>query len=124
MLDDHFIYSKTSELKIKLWWKNKLILYNIIVGFFGVLIVAVETIFLNHSLFWWLKLLPGIFSFGILANMGFYLGQKLELNIFKLYPNYYSQDLARTIFWIGTIFSVFVLFWVEFQILERANSFK
>lgn len=123
MLDHHLIPLTADEQNIKHWWKKKLLSYNVIVGFFGILIIASETVLLQHPSFWWVKFLHHIFCFGILVNIGFLTGSTLELHILKYHSHLYSHTLKNTMYWTGTICSVSTMFWMEFQVLDKAGIF-
>lgn len=123
MLDDHLIHKERTEKEIRKWWTRKFLLYNIIIGFFGVLVITLEAILLERAAAWWLKLLPEIFSFGIMVNLGLYVLQRGELYLFQSHSKQYSTDLVNALFWMGTGLSVLIVCWAEFEVLYKANYF-
>lgn len=116
MLDDHLIPSSDIEKEIHLFWRKKRLLYNIIVGTFGALAICFEIFFLARSWSFLLQILIPVIIFGLIANICYNLGVVAEKTFYKFTPNVYFKDLGLILFWIGTIWTVFFIFWMEYNI--------
>lgn len=122
MLDDHLINIKSSEDTIRDWWKKKRLNYNVIIGSFGIVVMIVEAVILKQMLFEFLQFLPFIILFGILANLCYYIGQILELYIYQSYTEMHNKTIGPKIFWIGIIFSISIIIWIQYIVFLKGTS--
>jgi len=121
MLDEYFIKKTNREKKIGEWWMMKWLHYNLIVGVFGLLIIFTEITCLEETVYYAFKFWPGIVFFGFWANLFYYMGVIIELFVYKNHPSFYSDNFGRNLFWVGTLFSVFFMAKLEWEILDRFN---
>lgn len=84
------------------WWEKKRLLYNVIVGLTGVLVLLSIPVHTFHDI-------PGVILFGILANLCYSAGFLLEAAVVHYLKKGMIFAKWRVIlFWSGLIFSVFV----------------
>ena len=101
-------------LKAFAWWEKKRLLYNIIVGITGAVVMFSLPV---HTFFD----IISVILFGILANMFYTLGFLLEV----IMAHYFKKDMIfekwrPVLFWTGVIFSVFVTAMAGFLIIFNA----
>lgn len=120
MLDDHLTPKVDREAEMNIWWKEKRWLYNLIVGVCGLLTIGFEYVFLVRSWSWCLKILPFVLFLGIIANLCFSMGKGIEFYIYKVYPRFYHNDLAKIIFWVGTSLTLWFIVSTEYEIYSSS----
>jgi hypothetical protein len=122
MLDDHLTPKIDIVATVKAWWKEKRLLYNLIVGVFGLLTIGFEFVFLDRSWSWLLKVVPMVLFFGISVNLCFSIGKTVEVFIYLTFSKAYDNDLGKIIFWIGTFLTVWLMLSTEYNIYSHATS--
>jgi len=89
-------------LKAFAWWEKKRLLYNIIVGFTGIIVC------LSFPIHTFLDIIS-VILYGVMANLFYFSGFILEV----ITVHYFRKDMIfekwrPALFWTGLIFSVFV----------------
>ena len=102
------------------WWEKKRIIFNIIIGFFGILALII----IQPSCFGWFDCI-GILLWGIMANILFSLGILLEIANQYYFKSKYNVYQFRNFFYvIGTLAYAFVtfsypfLYYIDFKIMN------
>jgi hypothetical protein len=111
LLDDARIRQDQSILDMIQWWEKRRLLYNLVVGFVGLLAV----VFLSQKQhpvpfgeILWFAALP----YALFANVAYLAGWVLELLVLYYFKIALNLSSRQTLLWLGTIISIVPLLFI------------
>jgi hypothetical protein len=105
LLDDAKIRQDLLILEMVQWWEKRRLLYNIIVGLVGSLIVFI--VLQQHRYIPFSEiLLFAILPYGIAANILYLAGWVMELLIRYYFKITLSSSVRQVLFWLGALISI------------------
>ena len=93
----------TRTIDIIKWWERKRILYNLIVGLSGLLILAIINLFGTSTIF----LIPLILFYGLAANFFYTLGWMIEIGLREILNKEIGiRKIGPALLYIGIVISL------------------
>lgn len=105
LLDDARIRQDQLIMEVVQWWEKRRLLYNVIVGLMGSLVVFVALqryYYVSFSEILLFMILP----FGIFANVVYLAGWVIEIFLRYYFKVTLGSTVRQVLFWLGTLLSI------------------